>query len=386
MQPFCQPRCAHGGSGRLRQCGGAAGQGKALARPGNGGIEQLAANRLVRVRQHQRRMTELRALGFVHGHGIDTLNRIKPAWQYQTDAAIRESERDPEHGALVGAGHIQGDADVAVHQAELVVIASHDHRSALVPAFATTDQAGLMQGAGIRIVTPGSRLGMPEVNIGLYPDVGGSWFLARLPGKLGLFLGLTASTINATDALDLDLADRVLLDSQQDDLLDGLAMLNWHEQSQQQLHSLLKALENQALAELPEAQWLTRRGRIDELLDTADLPQAWQAISALHSDSDLLLARAAKTLAGGCPLTGHLVWEQINRAKQLSLAEVFQMEYAISLNCCRHPEFPEGVRSRLIDKDHAPRWHWPDVASIPQQVIDAHFAPAWDGEHPLADL
>lgn len=245
---------------------------------------------------------------------------------------------------------------------------------------------GLMQGAGIRIVTPGSRLGMPEVNIGLYPDVGGSWFLARLPGKLGLFLGLTASTINAKDALDLDLADRVLLDSQQDDLLDGLAMLNWHEQSQQQLHSLLKALENQALAELPEAQWLPRRGRIDELLDTPDLPHAWQAISALHSDSDLLLARAAKTLAGGCPLTGHLVWEQINRAKQLSLAEVFQMEYAISLNCCRHPEFPEGVRSRLIDKDHSPRWHWPDVASIPQQVIDAHFAPAWDGEHPLADL
>ena len=245
---------------------------------------------------------------------------------------------------------------------------------------------GLMQGAGIRIVTPGSRLGMPEVNIGLYPDVGGSWFLARLPGKLGLFLGLTASSINARDALDLDLADRVLLDSQQDDLLDGLAQLNWQEQSPQQLHSLLKALENQALTELPEAQWLPRRARIDELLDTADLPHAWNAISALHSDSDLLLARAAKTLAGGCPLTGHLVWEQIKRAQKLSLADVFRMEYAMSLNCCRHPEFPEGVRSRLIDKDHAPRWHWPDVASIPQQVIDAHFAPAWDGAHPLADL
>ena len=58
-------------------------------------------------------------------------------------------------------------------------------------------------GASIRIVTPSSRLGMPEINIGLYPDVGGSWFLARLPGRLGLFLGLTASAINARDALDL---------------------------------------------------------------------------------------------------------------------------------------------------------------------------------------
>ncbi|SDH93173.1 Enoyl-CoA hydratase/carnithine racemase [Pseudomonas benzenivorans] len=245
---------------------------------------------------------------------------------------------------------------------------------------------GLMQGAGVRIVTPSSRLGMPEINIGLYPDVGASWFLARLPGKLGLFLGLTASGINARDALDLGLADRFLLDSQQDALLDGLVQLNWQEQPHRQLHSLLKALEHEARAELPEAQWLPRRERLDELLDQADLPSAWRALSTLHGDSDLLLARAAKTLAGGCPLTAHLVWQQIARARQLSLAQVFQMEYAMSLNCCRHPELPEGVRARLIDKDQAPRWHWPDVASIPEEVIEAHFDATWEGEHPLADL
>jgi enoyl-CoA hydratase/carnithine racemase len=245
---------------------------------------------------------------------------------------------------------------------------------------------GLMQGAGIRIVTPSSRLGMPEINIGLYPDVGGSWFLARLPGKLGLFLGLTASGINGRDALDLDLADRFLLDNQQDALLEGLVQLNWLEQPQLQLHSLLQALEAEARDALPEAQWLPRRARIDALLDQADLPHAWRALSALQGDSDLLLARAAKTLNGGCPMTGHLVWEQIRRAKRLSLAEVFRMEYALSLNCCRHPEFPEGVRARLIDKDQTPRWHWPDVAAIADEVIEAHFEVVWEGEHPLADL
>ncbi|MHA6492809.1 enoyl-CoA hydratase/isomerase family protein [Pseudomonas borbori] len=245
---------------------------------------------------------------------------------------------------------------------------------------------GLMQGAGVRIVTPSSRLGMPEINIGLYPDVGGSRFLARLPGKLGLFLGLTASGINARDALDLDLADRFLLDTQQDALIEGLVQLNWLEQPALQLHSLLKALEREARDQLPEAQWAPRRARIDELLDHADLPNAWRALTALLDDSDPLMARAAKTLAGGCPLTAHLVWQQIQRAKPLSLAEVFRMEYAMSLNCCRHPEFPEGVRARLIDKDHKPQWHWPDVASISDEVIEAHFAPAWDGAHPLADL
>lgn len=245
---------------------------------------------------------------------------------------------------------------------------------------------GLMQGAGIRIVTPSSRLGMPEINIGLYPDVGGSWFLARLPGRLGLFLGLTASAMNARDALDLDLADRFLLDSQQDALLDGLVQLNWREQAPLQLHSLLKALEGEAREALPEAQWFPRRERIDALLDQADLSNAWHALVALQDDSDPLLARAAKTLAGGCPLTAHLVWQQIARARTLSLAQVFQMEYAMSLNCCRYPELAEGVRARLIDKDQTPRWHWPDVAAIPNAVIEAHFEPAWEGEHPLADL
>ncbi|KRW59420.1 enoyl-CoA hydratase/isomerase family protein [Pseudomonas sp. TTU2014-080ASC] len=245
---------------------------------------------------------------------------------------------------------------------------------------------GLMQGAGIRIVTPGSRLGMPEVNIGLYPDVGGSWFLARLPGKLGLFLGLTASTINARDALDLNLADRVLLDTQQDDLIDGLTQLNWRDNPQAQLHSLLKALENDARPALPDAQWLPRRERIDALLDQPDLVHCWQALTDLKDDEDALLARAAKTLAGGSPLTAHLVWEQIKRARHLSLADVFRMEYAMSLNCCRHPEFPEGVRARLIDKDQTPHWHWPDVANIASGVIEAHFQPVWDGPHPLADL
>ncbi|GIZ13460.1 enoyl-CoA hydratase/isomerase family protein [Pseudomonas sp. NCCP-436] len=244
----------------------------------------------------------------------------------------------------------------------------------------------LMQGAAIRIVTPSSRLGMPEINIGLYPDVGGSWFLARLPGRLGLFLGLTAAGINARDALDLNLADRFLRDDQQEALLVGLIQLNWREQATAQLHSLLRALEQQALAELPAAQWLPRRERIDTLLDVADLPAAVQTLSALQEDNDTLLARAAKTLAGGCPLTAHLVWEQIRRARNLSLTEVFRMEYAMSLNCCRHPEFPEGVRARLIDKDQKPHWHWPDVATIPRAVVEAHFTPAWAGEHPLADL
>ncbi|AIZ31877.1 enoyl-CoA hydratase/isomerase family protein [Pseudomonas sp. K1(2024)] len=245
---------------------------------------------------------------------------------------------------------------------------------------------GLLQGANLRIVTPSTRLAMPEVSIGLYPDVGASGFLSRLPGKLGLFLGLTGSPINARDALDLGLADRFLGEGQQDALIDELLQLNWQEQTELQLCSLLRAEQHRARAELPEPQWLPRRAQIDALLDVCDPVAAWRAVCGLQGHADPLLAAAGERVQQGCPLTGHLLWEQLRRARTLSLAQVFQMEYAMSLNCCRHPEFSEGVRARLIDKDQQPRWHWPDVGQVPGAVVQAHFSPVWEGAHPLADL
>lgn len=245
---------------------------------------------------------------------------------------------------------------------------------------------GLLQGAGVRIVTPSSRLAMPEISIGLYPDVGGGWFLSRLPGRLGLFLGLTGAPINARDALDLGLADRFMGEDQQDELIDNLLQLNWQEQTAVQLNSLLKAMELEAHEHLPAAQWLPRREKIDKVLDVSDPACAWRAISQLSHQDDALLASAARTLLKGCPLTAHLVWQQLARARYLSLGQVLQMEYAMSLNCCRHPEFSEGVRARLLDKDNSPHWHWPDIAQVPEAVVEAHFSKAWEGRHPLADL
>ncbi|WP_028696731.1 enoyl-CoA hydratase/isomerase family protein [Pseudomonas cremoricolorata] len=245
---------------------------------------------------------------------------------------------------------------------------------------------GLLQGAGVRIVTPGSRLAMPEISIGLYPDVGASRFLGRLPGKLGLFLALTGAPINARDALDLGLADRVWADDKQAELLDDLLQVNWQEQTALQLNSLLRTGHRCASAQLPVAQWLPRRGLIDELLDVSDAPSAWRALAGLRHHPDPLLAAAGEQLQRGCPLTAHLIWEQLQRARHLSLSQTLQMDYALSLNCCRHPEFAEGVRARLIDKDHAPRWHWPDAAQVPAAVVEAHFSKVWEGRHPLADL
>jgi enoyl-CoA hydratase/carnithine racemase len=242
---------------------------------------------------------------------------------------------------------------------------------------------GLLQGASMRIVTPSSRLAMPEISIGLYPDVGASWFLSRLPGKLGLFLGLTGAHMNGRDAIDLDLADRFLLEEQQE-LIEGLLQLNWQEQTdaaQQSAQGLAtgsrRADARGPVVAAPPADRRTARCQRRHLRLESHQPAR---------DSNDPLIAAPQNLSEGSPLTAHLVWEQILRARYLSLAEVFQMEYTLSLNCCRHPEFSEGVRARLIDKDQKPHWHWPDINNVPEAVVEAHFHKVWEGRHPLADL
>lgn len=246
---------------------------------------------------------------------------------------------------------------------------------------------GLLQGASIRIVCEDTKLAMPEINIGLYPDAGGTWFLGKMPKPWGLFFGLTGAQLNASDALRFGLADRFLLNTQQDELLNELCLLNWNQQPQQALHSLLKRLEQQAHPQRPAPQWSdARQKNLEHMLDVADLPSAWHAITAQQHNQDPLIAQAAHSLAHGCPMTAHLVWQQLQRCQHLSLAQTLQVEYTVSLNCCLQPDFIEGVRSRLIDKDGAPNWHWTNIDSIPQAAIETHYTTCWEGPHPLIDL
>jgi enoyl-CoA hydratase/carnithine racemase len=147
---------------------------------------------------------------------------------------------------------------------------------------------GLLQGASIRIVTPSSRLAMPEISIGLYPDVGASWFLSRLPGKLGLFLGLTGAHMNARDAIDLDLADRFCSMSSKK-LIEGLLQLNWQEQTAEAAQQSAQGLAAGSRRAPARSPMVAATRAIDELLDVSDVGCAWKAISRCATP-DLLLA------------------------------------------------------------------------------------------------
>lgn len=246
---------------------------------------------------------------------------------------------------------------------------------------------GLMIGGSHRVVTETSRIGMPEVTIGLFPDVGASWFLRRMARRAGLFLALTGAHINGHDALVGGLADYFLRSTDREVVFSQLADAAWTGAGgadRQVLTALLQAVRQPPM---PASNLQQHAARIEALCSGNSLKQVVANIVG-YSGDDAWLKRASSTLAAGSPTTAALSWELQRRAQSMSLADVFRMELIVAVQCCAHPDLGEGVRALLIDKDNAPRWTPRTLDEITPAWIEEHFAePTWPGgKHPLADL
>lgn len=242
---------------------------------------------------------------------------------------------------------------------------------------------GLLVGASHRVVTPTTRMAMPESAIGLYPDVGASHFLSRLPAGLGLFLGITGAEWNAADAIALGFADYLLDDAVHDTLpglLDGIRWSAQVDDNRNRLDSALHALRPAAV--MP--QLTPHGGALATACCAHPLAAAIAAVRQLQIEEPWF-ARALDNLSHGCPVTACLIEEQLRRGQQLTLADAFRMEWIMSVQCCRHADFPEGVRARLVDKDHQPRWQFASVSAVPDDYVLEHFRSPVE-QHPLADL
>ncbi len=249
---------------------------------------------------------------------------------------------------------------------------------------------GLLAGASHRVVTPRTRMAMPEITIGLYPDVGGSWLLPRLPGGAGLFLALTGASINAADACHVGLADVALRHEDHATLLQALAEARWQgrrDADAEQLGALLQPCAVAAAADLPVSPLRQHQARIEAVIGAGDsLAAMAPRLKALAGDADPWLAVAGATFGQGSPTSALLSVEMQRRARGLSLAEVFRLEWQASVGCCVHPDFAEGVRALLVDKDRQPRWQPATLDAVTPALIDAHLQPRHHGPHPLADL
>ena len=210
---------------------------------------------------------------------------------------------------------------------------------------------GIGQGAALRIVGDRTRMAMPETVIGLFPDVGASWFLSRVPGEVGTYLGLLGPTITAADAVYCGLAD-----------------LNVGTEAPSEIERLRPAIDRHFAHRTIEAIALS--------LATEERAEyrAWAeaAIAGLAQRSPTLLK---------------VTLEQLRRGRDMSLADCFRMELGLVNACFDQGDVREGIRARIVDKDNQPRWNPPRLEDVGHAAVDAFFAPRWDPpQHPLASL
>lgn len=247
---------------------------------------------------------------------------------------------------------------------------------------------GILSGSRYRVITPDVKMAMPEISIGLFPDVAASWFLNRLPGRLGLFMGLTGARLNATDALRVGLADMAILPEQIDSLMSRLQEERWTGDSaadDNRLFRLIKQLEHPDYRALPASDLARHEQSIAKLSAGEELPEIVDNLLSADIDSDWWKTCMA-SLRGGCPVTAWLVWTQLKKAQQMSLKDIFRMELTMATHCTRRPDLREGIRARLIEKDNTPQWSFRTVAEVPESVVEEHFLPELDDSNDPMNL
>lgn len=233
---------------------------------------------------------------------------------------------------------------------------------------------GLVATCSHRIVTETTRFAMPEINIGLFPDATGSWFLAKMPAQVGLFFGLTGANGNASDALLLNLAEFATKFDEKQAVINALLQADWQEDHHATASQALSTLHK--TAHLPashvEKHWQTIQSIVNQG-DIDDIDKALKnpALKEKYQD-DEWFSQAISTYEYGCPATAHLTYTMFKRAKLLSLKEILQLELNIAVHCCCFADFREGVRALIIDKDKTPNWS-KTLQQCDKTYIEQHF-------------
>lgn len=213
---------------------------------------------------------------------------------------------------------------------------------------------GLFMAAPFRLVTPYSRLAMPEINIGLYPDVGATRFLADR-GAIGLFTGLTGSIMTAAGAYGIGWATHIC-DAQRDNVLEKVINIDWGHYPAGDFRAIDDTLNGMHRPVGP--------GPLQNSLDViqsvcrgVNFEHDYESIIGLSDARSDWLRQASENLQKGSPTTAALSWLLWQWGKQIhSWNEIFELEIQISDWKIRHHDFVEGVRARLVDKDLSPEW------------------------------
>ncbi|MBL6938452.1 MAG: enoyl-CoA hydratase/isomerase family protein [Alphaproteobacteria bacterium] len=236
---------------------------------------------------------------------------------------------------------------------------------------------GIVMGGGVGVSVHGSHriadestlFAMPETGIGLFPDVGGSFFLPRLPGEIGMYLALTGARLKTADALYAGVATHYVPAKQRETLIEKLC-------GGESVAVALRELAEDA----PEAPMAAHREKIDVAFAAHAVDGVLERLERDGSDWAL---DAAKQIRGKSPTATRLAFRQLRKGTNLSFDGCMRMEFRMVNRVIAGHDFYEGVRATIIDKDGKPKWKPATLAEVPEADIDHYFLPLGEKELPL---
>ena len=221
---------------------------------------------------------------------------------------------------------------------------------------------GVSVHGGFRIANESAMFAMPETGIGFFPDVGGSYFLPRCPGEIGMYLGLTGARLKGPDAVYAGLATHFVPAEEWPMLIDALA----------EGDTPADVLAEMAQWPLPNAPLSELRGKIDRIFAASSVGDILENLDA--DDCDWANDTAA-LIRSRSPTSLKIVYNEIRSGATLEIDDCLKMEYRIASRILSGHDFYEGVRAVLIDKDNAPRWQPPSLGEVTDDSVAAYFAP-----------
>jgi enoyl-CoA hydratase len=235
---------------------------------------------------------------------------------------------------------------------------------------------GITMGGGVglacpcdyRIATETTKFAMPETGIGLFPDVGGGWYLSRLPGRVGQYLALTGHRLDGPECLALGLATHFVPSAKLDEAKELVAA---------DPHALAEILGD-VMEPAPDARILGDRDAIDRLFASDELEDIY---AALEADGGEWATATLATLKTKSPQTMKVSLRLLREGAAMpTFEDEMRQEYAVGAHVVQRHDFLEGVRAVIVDKDNAPKWDPATPEGVTGHVLDQIFAPLPDGE------
>ncbi len=232
---------------------------------------------------------------------------------------------------------------------------------------------GLFSASRYRLVTERSRIAMPELTIGLFPDAGASWILKGLSSANAVWLGMTGTHMLTADAMFIGLATHAIPASAWSLLVDGLTSAAWSATGTdaQVIDACIVACGR---PQVDDGALMQHQQPLEAAIP--ELPATVQETVArlMHlAGRDAWLDKGLAAMATGCPTSLGIVHEQLRRVATMSLEDAFGMELSVANTCAVQPDFVEGIRALIIDKDNKPAWRYRTVQELPHEYVVEHF-------------